>query len=275
MSKRIIAIQAENTDQNSIKLINDVISYQIECELVVFKDKQSEIEIKDNIEYVNYPDDITTISKRKNFIIKHCEKKNSCGFLHIIEPTTELLKNPNEYINAIENAMNVFDYDIHFSTVTDGCNYLFNKFNPRLTLDIDEIEIKQKLNLPDRISFTSHSNISWIIFNLDHLKNDIPMFDERFSIAMFVIIEYLARRKATRKPGQLYLMNQYLSISDEYGTFRFVNTNKNDEISQEKMNEENEIFKSMKIDYSPDNNIDMVLDMFYLKLTEKLSSKTV
>lgn len=41
------------------------------------------------------------------------------------------------------------------------------------------------------------------------------------------------------------------------------------------MDEENEIFKSMKVDYSPDNNIDMVLDLFYEKLTEKINSKNV
>lgn len=275
MSRRIVAIQANDANENTVKLINDINTYQIDCSLIVFKNRQSNLNIGENIEVVDFPDDVSTISKMKNFIIKYCTNKQSDGFLHMIEHNVLLLKNPIEYINNIENTMDVFDYDIHFSTVTDGCNYLFNKFNPRVTLDIDDIEIKQKLNLPDRISFTSHSNTAWIIFNLNNLKTDVQLFDERFSIAMFAIIEYLARRKATRKPKQMYLMNQYLSISDEYQTFKYDDAEKQPAIDQKKMDEENEIFKSMKVDYSPDNNIDMVLDLFYEKLTEKINSKNV
>ena len=92
--------------------------------------------------------------------------------------------------------MDVLDYNVHFSTVTDSCNYVFKKFNPRLTLDIDDENAKTRLGLPDRISFTSHSNICWTIFNFSKLEDDIPKFDEKFTIAMYVIIEYLARRRA-------------------------------------------------------------------------------
>ena len=36
------------------------------------------------------------------------------------------------------------------------------------------------------------------------------------------------------------------------------------------MQQENELFKSIGIDYSPDNNIDIVLDALYMKLKTKL-----
>lgn len=36
------------------------------------------------------------------------------------------------------------------------------------------------------------------------------------------------------------------------------------------MQEENELFKSLNIDYAPDNNIDIVLDAFYKKLKSKV-----
>lgn len=35
------------------------------------------------------------------------------------------------------------------------------------------------------------------------------------------------------------------------------------------MQEENELFKSLDINYAPDNNIDIVLDALYNKLKEK------
>lgn len=41
--------------------------------------------------------------------------------------------------------MAALDYSIHFSTVTDPCNYIFKKFNPRLTIDIDDEDAKTKL----------------------------------------------------------------------------------------------------------------------------------
>ena len=37
------------------------------------------------------------------------------------------------------------------------------------------------------------------------------------------------------------------------------------------MKKENELFRSLAIDYTPDNNIDIVLDAFYNKLKSKLA----
>lgn len=65
--------------------------------------------------------------------------------------------------------MDVFDYSIHFSTVADPCNYVFSKFNPRLSLDIDDDGIKARLSLPSTVSFTSHSNTCWLIYNFNKL----------------------------------------------------------------------------------------------------------
>ena len=49
--------------------------------------------------------------------------------------------------------MAALDYDIHFSTATDPCNYVFKKFCPRLTMHIDDIGIRDALNLPDSIHY--------------------------------------------------------------------------------------------------------------------------
>lgn len=45
--------------------------------------------------------------------------------------------------------MDVLDYGVYFSVVTDPCNYVFKKFDPRLSLVIDDEAMKSKLSLPD------------------------------------------------------------------------------------------------------------------------------
>ena len=221
---------------------------------------------------IDFPGTVDTAAKQKNFILSYFEQNSFRGFLHIVEDVVVLDKDPLDYILKIENTMDVFDYSIFFSTVTDPCNYLFKKFNPRLTLDVDDDALKSRFNLSDRISFTSHSNTCWTIYDFN--KNATAQkFDERFSIGMFMIIEYLARRRSTRQQGQLYYMNQYLSISDEVGTYH-AQTIDEDKIDPTKMQEEDQVFKAMKIDYAPDNNIDTTLDDFYQKIQQKIVQKT-
>lgn len=183
--------------------------------------------------------------------------------MHIIEGSSKLLRDPTQYINEIEHTMSVLGYSIHFSTSTDPCNYLFKKFCPRLTVGIDDESIKASTGLPDALSFTSHANTVWTIYDYGEGGSDVPQqYNENFSIAMFMIIEYLARRRTKKKPGQLFYMNQYLSIPSELGVFAAVESRANG-IDSGKMQEEDALFKSMKIDYSPDNNIDRVLEDLY------------
>ena len=60
-----------------------------------------------------------------------------------------------------------------------------------------------------------------------------------------------------------------MSISDEVCGYSIVNEAKNGDDAK-KMQEENALFKSLNIDYAPDNNIDIVLDAFYKKLKSKI-----
>lgn len=99
----------------------------------------------------------------------------------------------------------MLDYSIYFSTATDPCNYVFSKFCPRLVVHIDEPSIQNSLKLPDVLSFTSHSNTAWTIYDYS-ATSEMQKYDERFSIAMFMIIEYLARRKHSNNKS-LYFMN--------------------------------------------------------------------
>lgn len=126
-----------------------------------------------NCKTIVFPDDIDSISKRKNFILDYVGDNASGNFLHIIEDVVALDKDPSIYINNVENLMDILDYSIYFSTVSDPCNYIFKKFNPRLTIDIDDEEIKSKLRLPDKVSFTSHSNLCWTIYDIAKLGQNV------------------------------------------------------------------------------------------------------
>lgn len=126
--------------------------------------------------------------------------------MHIVEGNVVLFKDPTEFIKDVGNAMQALDYDVWFSTATDPCNYVFKKFCPRLVVNVDDEEARSKLSLPSTLSFTSHSNTSWTAH--DFSKEDAPMkLDERFTIAMFTIIEFLARRRREKREGQLFYMN--------------------------------------------------------------------
>ena len=276
MNKRTIAIEwtKENAKDNVTKLLDSFDSKDNFCRVQLFMldslPQFKDNEIKGNYETIVFPKEIDSIPKRKNFILGYAKSKGFDGFLHIVEDNIVLDRDPTQYIEKIEKTMDVLDYNVHFSTVTDPCNYIFKKFNPRLTLDVDDEDVKTRLGLPDKISFTSHSNICWTIFDLNKLGDDVPKFDEKFTIAMYVIIEYLARRRAQKKEGQLYFMNQYLSISDEIGSFHQINLD-GDSIDQQKMKEEDAMFKEMRVEFAPDNNLDVVLDTFYQKVKEKLA----
>lgn len=267
---RHIAVQftRPGNSQNVLKLLTKLAEFGLEPDCVTLFNGTGEDIQGVNVEVVAIPPEYNAMSKAKNFIMNSATAKGGFRFLHLLEDDVEILKDPMPYIAELEGTMDSLDYNIHFSTVTDRCNYVFNKFCPRLTIDIDDIDVKQNMRLPASVSFTSHSNTAWTTYDCSKFENGIPpLFNDKFSIAMFVIIEYLARRRATKKPGQLYYMNQYLSLPSEIGTFRLYG-GKADEINQKKMQEEDQAFKALAIDFSPDNSIDKILEDFYV-ITKK------
>ena len=104
-------------------------------------------------------------AKGKNFILDEVAKDSNISFVHVIDGCVELMKDPNGFITEAEHVMDALDYNIYFSTSVDKCNYVFNKFSPRLTISIDDENIRNKLGLPDKLSFTSHSNTIWTIYD--------------------------------------------------------------------------------------------------------------
>ena len=223
---------------------------------------------------IELPKEIDTMPKAKNFVFKHYKDSGFTGFLHLIEDNVEVLKDPMQFIEDIEKTMSLLDINSFFSTVTDGCNRVYSKYNPRLRVVLDKLEY-EKLGIKD-ILFCSHSNTAWIVMNIGKADEEELHFREEFEIAMYWIIEYLARRRNSH-PGSLYFMNQYVTCSSELDVFKVKpdvqsDDAKTEEEVQQQMQTEDGMFKSLGIDYHPDNNIDVILEALYEKLQSKVNS---
>lgn len=272
--KRIIAVLHEHSDmtENVHKIANIILENACADAFYVFtKESLEEFNYANGTQIcqnVCWPAECDNIPKVRNWINSYFKTNQFNGMLHVLEDTTEILKIPTGFITDVENMMKKLDYDVWFSTVCDTCNYVYAKYNPRLGIVIDRAEMF-KLNLGSQLLFTSHSNTQWIIYNYEKAPEDLLKFNDSFSIAMFYIIEYLARRRNTKKENQLYFMNQYLTVESELGTFKKLNCNiKEDDPNV--MKEEDAKFKQLNVNFSPDNNIDTVLETTYKKLKEKI-----
>lgn len=142
---RVIALQFDDDKarDNALAFIAKIVEYKVDSTLLVFrKNGLAPLGVKDNadIEF-EFPEDIDNDSKMKNFILKKMYADGFKGFLHIVSQTIVLHKNPNAYLDKLEHTMDVLDYSIYLSTVTDPCNYVFKKFCPRMSLDIDDEQV--------------------------------------------------------------------------------------------------------------------------------------
>jgi len=218
------------------------------------------------------PDSCDTISKARNFINASCKATGCTGFLHVLEDIVELVKDPHEFLDALEKAMQILDYDVWLDASCDPCNYVYSKFNPRLSVELDKPELKRLGLSSPRLLFTSHSNTAWMCYNLDKTTADLMNFNESFDIPMFMIIEFLARRRNTKRPDQVYLMNMYMTVPEEIGVFKVSTPSAGGDPTPEKMAEEDKIFKSLGVNFAPDNNIDALMEVLWNKLNSKLAS---
>lgn len=264
MNNRKLVIVHWNENSNIQKLVE---SFPSNLDITIFQ-KHGLNAIATTHSVVVMPENINTSVKSKNYIIQQYKTENFSGYLHIIEDVIELLKDPTEFISDIENTMNILDIHSYLGTVTDACNRIYSKYNPRLRLINDKPEW-QKFNIKEFV-FCSHSNTNWMIFNLEKCDINEITFNEMFTIDMFWIIEYLARRRNSH-PETLYFMNQYLTCSTEHGVYQL---DKTIDIAvqhdTEKMKEEDQLFKSLNINYQPDNNIDELLERLAIKLDSKI-----
>lgn len=259
----------------------------------ILKDKALSIDVFSNVkmfsidgvQVILFPEEVNTEVKSKNYVIDYYKKSGFNGKLHVICHHIEILKDPIQFMNDIENLMDVLDINSWFGTVTDTCNYLYKKYMPRLRVPIDpEMKgWKEKLKV-DEVLFCSHSNVQWMIFNIGKGDENELHFNDEFTVPMFWIIEYLARRRNTH-PDSMYFMNEYITCPSEKGVYKnldncFNSSDESPNAKQEQMKKENEEmraddekFRAMKVDHHPDNNLDIVLERTYLKLKSKFEQE--
>ena len=116
---------------------------------ILFNFSGEHVECSNNIQSIDKnPDEFSTVPKRKNFIMEYAENEKKYSFLHIIESDIVFDADPKIFMDEVETTMDSLDYDIYFSTISDRCNYVFNKFNPRFSIEIDNDDIRTKLKLP-------------------------------------------------------------------------------------------------------------------------------
>jgi hypothetical protein len=76
-----------------------------------------------------------------------------------------------------------------------------------------------------------------------------------------------------KKDGQLFFMNMYMTVDSEHGAFAMSKDSMaKDKFTPEELKAEDSKFAAMKIDYKPDNNIDVVLESVLKKIRGKLNS---
>ena len=214
---------------------------------------------------------LDTQPKVRNFVNKTIKSSGFKGALHVIEDGTKLNKDPNAFLFQLERMMDVLDYNVWLNTACDPCNFVYHKYCPRAYVNIDEYPYTQ-LGI-SQIAVTSHSNTSWVAYNFVKATDSELHFDEDFSIPMYYIIEFLARRKKEGRADQLYFMNQYLTVGNEFGVFE--KCVKDQKLDEKLLEKEGAIFSAKNIKHTADVNLDQVMSRLYEKLEQKFRTQNL
>ena len=221
------------------------------------------------VEKIN-ADIVLIMGNNEDRVVKYFFDNSFNGFLHVIEDGIEIYNDPTTFLSEIEKMMSKLHLKSWFNTVTDVCNYSFNIYNPRFSVDLDEPTVKEVYD--KTIYWTSHANTSWVCYDYSIATFDDVSFNESFTIAMFYIITFLAERRNHKKDGELYYMNFYPSIKDELGVFRLLQNVKDKPSSDVEYSKQNEIFRNMNVNYTADMSIEKVMDDIFDILTKNISN---
>lgn len=238
-----------------------------DCNVFVYSKDRYESGVHGKVENVEIPAECDTLPKMHNFIVKDQHNRGYAGILHVVEDVVEVTSEVSKFFDDLSKLMHAIKLDVWLNTVCDGMNYVYSKYNPRLVIEFDE-ERWQKFGL-DGIAFTSHSNAAWIAYNMANYSEAAFLFDEQFTARMFMIIEFLTRRKAMNAgKTSLCLMNMYPTVKSENGVFKIA-APYDEKVSDSVMKEENDKFVAMNLNITPDNLIDNVLEILYNIFKEK------
>lgn len=255
---------------NKVDIFENIIKHlDLNDELYVFQLKESSFNTHSNTKSIIIPSEYTdSESKIKNYVTKFFFDEKFNGFLHVIEDTVEILKDPTIFIDEIEGMMIKLELKSWFNTITDKLNYTFNIYNPRFSVAIDEPTVSSVYN--KTIYWTSHANTSWICYNYSNSEFKDFEFDEKFKIPLYYIIKFLAERRNNKKTGELNYMNFYPTIYEEQGIFKTVKTDEFKVFSKEDHNIESKIFNELNVNYKADFNVEPIMDDLYEILKKKI-----
>ena len=175
-----------------------------------------------------------------NFISKQILDEKIGGFVHVIEDKIQIYGNPSKFLDEIEKMMIVFRLKSWFNTSCDPCNFIYSKYNPRMYVAIDEPEAEKKYK--KTISWCSNANTLWVCYNMDACSFDDIRFEENFQYPMYYIIEFLARRRNSKSPGELNYMNYYPSVEEELGVFKGIDVDDGRIFTNEEIENEGKLF---------------------------------
>lgn len=229
----------------------------------------SQMDIMDDqrVQNVVCPSDIQFKSTEgRNWIVKWAKETIKTGILHIIDDRVKIKNDPVEFLKSTERLMDVFGLDSWFSTVMDKANYVFDKYNPLFRLRMDEPEYAKII--PGFLIFCSNANTMWYSFNLD-AEIDKLLFDESYEVPMHYIIEFLSRRRNTKRTGSINFMNAYPTTEKEEGLFEEVKVDE-PKITKETFMKEHKLFLEKVTDKNPDLDPELILSTIASVLGSKL-----
>lgn len=202
-------------------------------------------------------------SATKNFVLKYIFENVKTGFVHLMEDSIQFIGDidtQTTFNNEIEKFISIFNLGVWLNTTTDECNYVFEKYNPRFTIKIDNESYSNRYS--NDIIWTSHANTSYVIYNLDKITYDEVKFDDRFKVPMFYILEFLARRRSQNKG----FMNMYPTIMAERGVFSKIKNIKVDHSAFKNFSTEEILFKSLELNMQPTVNVDEIFEFIKTNL---------
>lgn len=272
MNRKIAIINyQQNRFPTVFNLIGALDTYKISDEIYLFSTHIKPETMKtqpDNVKLIPVVVEQCSRSQLKNKVIQYFKNElNYDGFLYMFEDCVELGHDPTQFVDELENMMQVLNYPIWYSTYTDECNYVLTKYNPRVSIVMDNAEMCSKLKTK-KLHFTSHANTKLVVIDLANCQDEMLYFNEAFSVPMFYIIESLARHRQLNNGKQLYFMNQYLTVDSEYALLNRINITQPEQFTSEIMEKEDKIFKQLNINIQPDNNINMILERLYSVLKD-------
>lgn len=143
---RAIAILNDHYENalNVSKIIGMLMTNCVALKIYVFSDTPNG---SFNIEHesvsctnICFPNTCDNIPKKRNWINQYFKSIQFDGTLYVISDNIVFLKEPTSFFNELENMMKVLDYSVWFNTECDKCNYVYNKYCPRISINLDKEE---------------------------------------------------------------------------------------------------------------------------------------